>query len=185
MKVDTIKVELTSNKKAKPTGALEFGRKFTDHMFIMEYKVGKGWYDPRIVPYEPLALDPSAMIFHYGQSVFEGLKAYISTDGDVQLFRPEKNFERLNKSNDRLRIPHIDENFAIEALKKLVAIDKDWIPTDEGTSLYIRPFIISTEPFLGVAPSKEYKFMIILSPVGAYYAEGINPVKIAVENEYV
>ena len=185
MKVDSIKVELTSNKKEKPSGELTFGTVFTDHMFILDYTEGKGWHDPRIVPYQPITLEPSAMIFHYGQSVFEGLKAYINTDGEVQLFRPRKNFERLNKSNDRLCIPHLDEDFALEALKKLVAIDKDWIPTEEGTSLYIRPFIISTEPFLGVAPSKQYKFMIILSPVGAYYEEGINPVKIAVENQYV
>jgi len=185
MKVDSIKVELTSNKKEKPSGELAFGTIFTDHMFVMDYKKEKGWHDPRIVPYQPLSLDPSAIVFHYGQTVFEGLKAYVTPDGDVQLFRPEKNFERMNKSNERLCIPEIDEDFAVEALKKLVSIDKDWVPTEEGTSLYIRPFIISTEPYLGVRPSEEYKFLIILSPVGAYYKEGINPVKIAVENEYV
>lgn len=185
MKVDSIKVELTSNKKEKPTEELEFGTIFTDHMFVMDYKDGKGWHDPRIVPYQPITLDPSAIVFHYGQTVFEGLKAYVTPDGEVQLFRPEKNFERMNKSNERLCIPHIDIDFAVEALKKLVSVDKEWVPTEEGTSLYIRPFIISTEPYLGVRPAKEYKFMIIMSPVGAYYKEGINPVKIAVENEYV
>lgn len=186
MKVQTIKVELAETLKAKPNGAhLDFGTIFTDHMFLMDYKEGEGWYDPRIVPYQSLTLDPAAIIFHYGQTVFEGLKAYITEGGEVQLFRPEKNFERLNHSNDRLCIPHIDEQFALEALKQLVEIEKDWIPTEEGTSLYIRPFIIATEPYLGVAPSKQYKLMIILSPVGAYYKEGINPVKIAVENQYV
>lgn len=186
MKVQTIKVELAETLKAKPNGAhLDFGTIFTDHMFLMDYKEGEGWYDPRIVPYQSLTLDPAAIIFHYGQTVFEGLKAYITESGEVQLFRPEKNFERLNHSNDRLCIPHIDEQFALEALKQLVEIEKDWIPTEEGTSLYIRPFIIATEPYLGVAPSKQYKLMIILSPVGAYYKEGINPVKIAVENKYV
>lgn len=185
MKADSIKVELTSNKKEKPTEELEFGTIFTDHMFIMDYKDEKGWHNPRIVPYQPITLDPSSIVFHYGQTVFEGLKAYVTPEGEVQLFRPNKNFERMNKSNDRLCIPHIDEEFAVEALKKLVSVDKEWVPTEEGTSLYIRPFIISTEPYLGVRPAKEYKFMIIMSPVGAYYKEGINPVKIAVENEYV
>jgi branched-chain amino acid aminotransferase len=125
------------------------------------------------------------MVFHYGQTVFEGLKAYRTKDDKVLLFRPDKNFQRLNLSNDRLCIPQIDEEFLIEALKQLVSIDKDWIPTAEGTSLYIRPFIIPTEYYLGVAPSKFYRFMIILSPVGSYYKEGIHPVKIYVENQYI
>lgn len=185
MKAQTIKVEYATNRKPKPNGQLEFGTVFTDHMFVMDYTEGDGWHDPQIVPYEDLSLNPAAIIFHYGQTVFEGLKAYVSENGDVQLFRPDKNFARLNHSNDRLCIPHIDEELALEALKQLVALEKDWIPTEEGTSLYIRPFIIATEPYLGVAPSKKYKFMIILSPVGAYYKEGINPVKIAVENKYV
>ncbi|MEI3607324.1 branched-chain amino acid aminotransferase [Pseudogracilibacillus sp. SE30717A] len=185
MKVQTIKVTYAENRKPKPTGQLEFGTVFTDHMFVMEYTESEGWHDPEIVPYQDLVLDPAAIIFHYGQTVFEGLKAYITEDGDAQLFRPQKNFARLNHSNERLCIPKIDEELALDALKQLLAIEKDWIPTDEGTSLYIRPFIIATEPYLGVAPSKKYKFMIILSPVGAYYKEGINPVKIAVENNYV
>lgn len=177
---------VTTNKKNKPkTDQLEFGTVFTDHMFIMDYSDEQGWHDPRIIPYEPISIDPAAMIFHYGQSVFEGLKAYVTPNGDVQLFRPEKNMERMNRSNERLCIPKIDEQFAIQAIKDLVETDKEWVPTSEGTSLYIRPFIISTQAYLGVAPSKQYKFMIILSPVGAYYKEGINPVKIAVENKYV
>lgn len=182
----TIHQTLTSNKKPKPeTDQLAFGSFFTDHMFIMDYSPASSWHDARIVPYEPLQIDPAAMIFHYGQSVFEGLKAYLTPDGNVQLFRPQQNMERLNRSSERLCIPRIDESFAVEAIKQLVTIDKDWIPTSEGTSLYIRPFIISTEPYLGVAPSKHYQFIVILSPVGAYYKEGINPVKIAVENTFV
>lgn len=182
---ETINVQLSEVKKTKPTGDLDFGTIFTDHMFMMDYNVNKGWHDPKIIPYEPLSLDPAAIIFHYGQTIFEGLKAYITDDGSVQLFRPEKNFERLNRSSERMSIPKLDEGFALEALKKLINIEKDWVPTQEGTSLYIRPFIIATQPYLGVAPSTDYKFMIILSPVGSYYKEGINPIKIAVENEYV
>src|SRR5690625_508047 len=186
MSVQTIRVELTKNPKVKPnTKQLQFGKVFTDHMFTMDYNDEKGWYDPRITPYESIKLEPSAFISHYGQSVFEGLKAYVTQEGNVQLFRPERNFARMNHSNDRMCIPHIDEKFALKALKQLVELEKDWIPTEEGTSLYIRPFIIASEPYLGVRPSKEYKFMIVLSPVGAYYDEGINPVKIAVENEFV
>ncbi|KAF0821797.1 branched-chain amino acid aminotransferase [Cytobacillus firmus] len=181
-----IEISHTPEKKQKPAfDNLVFGRNFTDHMFEMDYTAGRGWHDPRIVPYQPLSLDPAAMIFHYGQSVFEGLKAYLTIDNEVLLFRPEKNMERLNKSNSRLCIPEIDEELALYALKELISVDRDWIPNVEGTSLYIRPFVISTEPYLGVAPSTRYKFIIILSPVGAYYKEGINPVKIAVQNEYV
>ncbi|MEH7473539.1 branched-chain amino acid aminotransferase, partial [Priestia megaterium] len=156
-----------------------------DHMFIMDYTEGQGWHDARIVPYQPITLDPASMIFHYGQSVFEGLKAYVTKKEQVLLFRPDENFKRLNKSNDRLCIPHVDENLALEALKQLIKIDREWIPTAEGTSLYIRPFVIATEPYLGVAPSDRYQFIIILSPVGSYYKEGIAPVKIAVESEFV
>ena len=182
----TIRVELSTTKKEKPkTDQLEFGRTFTDHMFVMEYSDPLGWHNAEIIPYQPLTIDPSAMIFHYGQSVFEGLKAYLTPDGEAQLFRPERNLRRLNRSNDRLCIPQIDEKFALKAIKKLVALEKDWIPSAEGTSLYLRPFIISTEPYLGVAPSRHYQFIVILSPVGQYYKEGINPVKIAVENQYV
>ncbi|GIN38896.1 MULTISPECIES: branched-chain amino acid aminotransferase [Heyndrickxia] len=173
-------------KKQKPDpNQLEFGKHFTDHMFLMDYTEGTGWHDPRIVPYQPISLDPAAMIFHYGQTVFEGLKAYKTQDNRVLLFRPEKNMERLNMSNDRLCIPQIEEEFILDCLKQLISMDQDWIPSAEGTSLYIRPFIISTEPYLGVAASKTYRLMIILSPVGSYYKEGIHPVKIFVEREYV
>lgn len=186
MEVQSIQVEKNTAPKEKPmTDQLEFGRAFTDHMFVMDYSDELGWHNAKIQPYQPLSIDPSSMVFHYGQSVFEGLKAFRTESDKVQLFRPAKNFERMNKSNERLVIPEIDEEFVLQALIKLVEIDKDWVPGAEGTSLYIRPFIIATEPFLGVAPSRYYKFIIILSPVGSYYKEGINPVKIAVESKFV
>jgi branched-chain amino acid aminotransferase len=183
-----LQIETIINKNRKPipeADQLGFGQYFTDHMFLMDYTEGQGWHDPRIVPYQPLQLDPSCMVFHYAQTVFEGMKAYLSKDEEVLLFRPDQNFKRLNNSNDRLCIPHIDEEFALEALKQLIKLDRDWIPSAPGTSLYIRPFIISTEPHLGVHPSHNYLFIIILSPVGSYYKEGLNPVKIAVEKNYV
>jgi len=181
-----IDVQLSTNKKEKPAfNQLSFGTVFTDHMFVMDYTKGKGWHDARIVPYQPITLDPASIIFHYGQTVFEGLKAYVTKENEVVLFRPDENMKRLNRSNERLCIPEIDEEFALFALKKLISIDKDWVPNVEGTSLYVRPFIFADEPYLGVAPSNTYKFMIILSPVGAYYKEGINPVKIAVESDFV
>ncbi|KAB7706137.1 branched-chain amino acid aminotransferase [Bacillus aerolatus] len=182
----TIQFDLTPERKLKPKSEeLGFGKVFTDHMFVMDYTEGQGWHNPRITPYQPLTLDPSSMVFHYGQSVFEGLKAYMTEDNRILLFRPERNFQRLNRSNERLCIPELDEELALEALKQLILTEKEWIPNAEGTSLYIRPFIISTEPFLGVAPSSQYKFIIILSPVGSYYKEGIHPVKILVESEFV
>lgn len=182
-----IKIEKTTSPKQKPgkDDDLVFGTIFTDHMFIMDYETGKGWHDPRIVPYQPIELQPSAMVFHYGQEMFEGLKAYKTEDGRTLLFRPDKNIERANRTNRRICIPEIPEEDFLQALKAIVKIDEDWIPTKPGTSLYIRPFIIATDPFLGVRPSDTYKFMIILSPVGAYYPEGLNPVKIWIEDEYV
>ncbi|HHW23594.1 MAG TPA: branched-chain amino acid aminotransferase [Clostridiaceae bacterium] len=181
-----IKVEMTRNPKAKPDpDKLGFGNYFSDHMFIMDYTEGKGWHDPRIVPYGPISYEPSIMVFHYGQSIFEGLKAYRTDKGEVVLFRPDENMKRLNASCDRLCIPRIDEDFAIKALKQLINVDIDWVPSQEGTSLYIRPFIIATDPYLGVRPSYTYQFIIITGPVGAYYKEGINPVKIYVETNYV
>ncbi|GEM04992.1 branched-chain-amino-acid aminotransferase 2 [Halolactibacillus miurensis] len=184
--MQTISITPSENKKQKPADdSLVFGRQFTDHMFIMDYEEGRGWYDPRVVPYQPLEMDPAAMIFHYGQTVFEGLKAYRTKQDTIQLFRPAENIKRLNRSNARMCIPTLDESMALEAIQTLVDIDRDWVPHKEGTSLYIRPFVIATEPYLGVSASKTYTFMIILSPVGAYYEAGINPVKIAVENEYI
>ncbi|AVK97753.1 branched-chain amino acid aminotransferase [Lysinibacillus sphaericus] len=181
-----IKKELTTQPKEKPAvDQLGFGQFFTDHMFIVDYTEGMGWHDPRIIPYQPLSIDPSAMVFHYGQAVFEGLKAYATVDNGVLLFRPDRNFNRLNHSNERIVIPAIDEELALEALKQLVTLDREWVPTAPGTSLYIRPFIIATEPHLGVHPSNSYQFIIIMSPSGSYYKEGINPVKIMVEQHFV
>ncbi len=181
-----IKITASTGKKEKPAdNVLGFGRYFTDHMFIMDYTVGKGWHDARIVPYGPISLDPSAMVFHYAQELFEGLKAYRCADGHIQLFRPDKNIERMNNTCRRMCVPEIPMEDALQAIKTLVEYEKDWVPHSEGTSLYIRPFIIATEPQLGVHPSKTYQFIIILSPVGSYYEGGLNPVKIMIERKYV
>ena len=180
-----IKIEKTSAPKIKPDDAtLSFGKYFTDHMFIMDYKE-ENWQNARIIPYGPILLEPSAMVLHYGQAVFEGLKAYRADDGRILLFRANKNIERLNASDERLCIPHIDEEIALTALHKLIQTDADWVPKSKDTTLYIRPFTFADEGALGVHPSANYKFVIILSPVGPYYAEGLNPVKIFVEDEYV
>lgn len=182
-----IRVESVANKKPipGPEDPLVFGTIFTDHMFVADYVEGQGWIDPRIVPYGPMEFEPSCMVFHYGQEMFEGLKAYRTEDDRILLFRPDKNLERANNSNRRLCMPEIPEELFHKALIELVRLDKDWVPSKPGTSLYIRPFMIATDPFLGVRPSNTYKFIIILSPVGAYYKEGLNPVKIWIEDEYV
>jgi branched-chain amino acid aminotransferase len=182
-----IRYEKTKTPKELPSAddPLKFGTIFTDHMFMMDYTAGKGWHDARIVPYQPVSLDPSAMVFHYGQEMFEGLKAYKSDDGRILLFRPDKNAERTINTNRRLCIPEIPVEDFVQAVKAIVKTDEAWIPTKPGTSLYVRPFIIATDPFLGVRPSNTYLFMIILSPVGPYYPEGLNPVKIWIEDEYV
>lgn len=179
-------VTLTKNPKAKPDpDNLPFGRIFTDHMFVMDYDQEKGWHDGRIVPYGPVSLDPASTVFHYGQEMFEGLKAYKTKEGKVQLFRPDMNAKRTNNTNKRMCMPQIDEDLFVDAVKALVDVDRDWIPEKKDTSLYIRPFMFATEPFLGVAASKTYTFMIILSPVGPYYENGLAPTRIYVENEYI
>ena len=180
-----IKVTKTQNPKKKPEGPLGFGKIFTDHMFVMNYTEGRGWHDPRVVPFEDISLSPACVVFHYGQEMFEGMKAYKGEDGKTYLFRPYKNAERANASNERLCIPELPEEYFVEGVKAVVEVDKDWIPTDPGTSLYIRPFIIATDAFLGVAPSKTYLYMVILSPSGAYYSEGLAPVGIWIEDDYV
>lgn len=182
-----IRFEKTTSPKQIPAPGekLGFGHVFTDHMFVMNYQKGKGWFDPRIVPYENISLSPAAMIFHYGQSMFEGMKAYRGADDEIYLFRPDMNAKRANSSNDRLVIPQIPEEDFVQAVTELVKVEKAWVPYDEGTSLYIRPFIIATDEFLGVAPSETYLFMIILSPSGAYYENGLEPVGIWIEDEYV
>ena len=182
-----IRYELSKNLKEKPTDEtkLGFGHVFTDHMFIMDYDTGMGWHDARIVPYGNIELSPAAMCLHYGQEIFEGLKAYRTADGKIQLFRPDENFKRMNVSAERMVIPQIDEEFCLKALMELLKIEKDWVPHTDGTSLYIRPFIISCDPYVGVRPADHYMFIIILSPSGAYYSTGLNPVKIYVEQKYV
>ncbi|MBR2454424.1 MAG: branched-chain amino acid aminotransferase [Clostridia bacterium] len=181
-----IKIQKTTTPKQKPDWKnLGFGHIFTDHMFIMDYDEGQGWHDARIVSYQPLVLDPSALVFHYAQECFEGLKAYRCADGSVQLFRPDKNAERMQSTHDRLCIPQIPVADFVDAVKALVSVDKDWVPAEPDTSLYIRPFTIATEEVLGVKASAKYQFIVICSPSGAYYAEGLNPVKIYVEDEYV
>lgn len=172
-------------EKPAPGEKLGFGHIFTDYMLIMPYDEGQGWHDPEIRPYAPIELSPAAMCLHYGQTVFEGMKAYRTADDKIQLFRPMENFKRLNKSNERLVIPELDENLAMNCLMELLKIEKDWVPAKDGESLYIRPYIIAVDPFLGVKPGSQYLFMIILSPSGAYYESGLNPVNIYVENKYV
>ena len=181
-----IKITKTTLKRAKPSqDNLGFGNYFSDHMFVMDYNPENGWHNPQIIPYQNIPMDPAAMVLHYGQAVFEGMKAYASADGRTLLFRPRQNMERLNVSNDRLCIPPIDVDFCVDALKILANQERDWVPTAENTSLYLRPFIFATDPFLGVRPSNTYKFMVICSPCGAYYPEGLNPVNIYVEPKYV
>ena len=172
--------------KPKPdNSSLGFGTIFTDHMFNMDYNPDNGWHNPRIEPYTAIEMDPATMVLHYGQAVFEGLKAYKTDSGAVQFFRPKDNFKRLNRSCRMLCIPAFDEDFVFDAMKQLIALEKDWIPGAPETSLYIRPTIIATDPFLGVRASYTYRFFIILSPVGAYYPEGFNPVKIWVTKNHV
>ena len=179
-------IQRAETLKEKPDPkTLKFGKVFTDHMFLLNYDAGQGWHDGRIVPYGALNLAPSAMVFHYAQEVFEGLKAYRRPDGKVQLFRPMDNVRRLNDSCERLCIPAIPEELALEGIRALVKVEQDWVPNEPGTSLYIRPFVIATDASLGVHASHSYLFCVICCPVGAYYAEGINPVRIYVENEDV
>ncbi|MBW1990113.1 MAG: branched-chain amino acid aminotransferase, partial [Deltaproteobacteria bacterium] len=183
-----MELTITRAEKTKTRPAddqLGFGTVFTDHMFLMDYAPDKGWHSGRIVPYGPLSLDPATMVLHYGQAIFEGLKAYRTPSGGIQLFRPQANMARFNRSADLLCIPNIDEAEALYALKKLVDLERDWVPSSPGTSLYIRPTIIATDAFLGVRASHTYLFFIILSPVGAYYSEGFAPVKIWVSEHHV
>ena len=182
-----IKVTLSQNLKQKPAdeSALGFGRIFTDHMFLMDYEQGVGWNNARIVPYGDFAMDPASMVLHYGQAIFEGSKCYRRADGGLQLFRPQDNLARMSRSAERMGMPALDEESALEGLKQLIKIEEAWVPHREGTSLYIRPTMISMDVGLGVHASKKYLFFIILSPVGAYYKEGLKPVSIYVEDKYV
>jgi len=182
-------IKKTLNPKLKPLpDNLKFGKEFTDHMFIMDYNPQQGWYDGRVIPFGLIKINPAASIFHYGQEMFEGMKAYKTPDGRVQLFRPYKNAERVNNSVERMCMPTMEPDLFVGAVKALVDVDRDWIPDKEGTSLYIRPFMIATDPFLGVRASDTYQFIIILSPVGPYYdtpGGALVPTKIFVEEGYV
>ena len=183
--IKELTITKTENPKEKPDPAnLGFGEIFSDHMFITDYTEGRGWHDPRIVPYGPIVLDPAAAVLHYAQEMFEGLKTYKNDNGGLLLFRPDMNAKRTNVTNDRICLPFIDEDFYVDAIKALIEVDKDWAPDYPGTSLYIRPFVIATEPFLGVRPAKTYSFYIILCPVGPYYKGGLQPTKIYVEDQY-
>lgn len=181
-----IKIVKNENPKQKPDeNSLGFGKYFTDHMFIMDHDYENGWHNARIVPYGNLSLSPASTVLHYGEEIFEGMKAYLTEDGKIQLFRPYENAKRMNKSADRLCLPEIPEEDFVEAIKKLVEIDKEWIPKAKGTSLYIRPFMFGNDETLGVHTVHHSTFVIILSPVGSYYKEGLNPVKILIETEDV
>ncbi|WJP97678.1 branched-chain amino acid aminotransferase [Macrococcus bovicus] len=183
--MSAIKVIEREVLKEKPQGPMGFGQLFTDYMFTMDYKEGKGWHHALIKPYQNIEISPAAQVLHYGQAVFEGMKAYRQGD-DIILFRPEENFKRMNLSNARLNIPELDVAFLLDALQQLVRLEQDWIPAGQGESLYIRPFVIATEPYLGVHAATEYQFMIILSPVGAYYGDDqLMATRIYVEDEYV
>jgi len=177
IKERTNKIELPKN--------LGFGKLFTDHFFEMDYSPEKGWHNPIIKHVENLSIHPASMFIHYGQAIFEGLKAFKTEDGKPTIFRPKAHIQRLNNSAKRICIPQVDEEFLLKALIELVAIESDWIPTNPGESLYIRPVIYGIDSFLGVKPSSNYKLFILLSPVGAYYSEGFKPVKILVQDEYV
>lgn len=181
-----IPVTRTSSPRPRPAeDALGFGKYFADHMLVVDYTDGRGWHDARIVPYGALELDPAAAVLHYGQAMFEGLKAYRMVDGRIALFRPDRNAHRMATGAGRLSIPAIDEQLFVQGIAQLVATDADWVPSAPGTALYIRPTIIATEPFLGVRASKTYTFFVITGPVGAYYAGGLKPVRIWVERERV
>ncbi len=181
-----IKITKSAILKEKPdSSTLGFGKIFTDHMFMMDYSADKGWFDARIVPFAPIPIHPASTVLHYGAEIFEGLKAYRRADGKVQMFRPMENIRRLNRSAERLCLPEIPEDIAFEALNAFVKCEQEWTPSAEGTSLYLRPFLYGNDESLGVHTVHNATFVIIASPVGSYYAEGINPVKIMIEDEDV
>ena len=183
---EPIRITRTTSKKDKPKDKdLAFGNVFTDHMFVANFEEEKGWYDPRVEPYAPFPLDPATAVLHYGQSLFEGLKAFRGKDGTIRLFRPDKHVARLNRTAERMCIPTLDPDLILRSWTTLVDVDREWAPSSVGTSLYIRPTIIASEPFLGVRPAKEYLYYVIVSPVGPYYPEGLAPTKIKVIDDYV
>ncbi len=184
--MEEIKITRAATLKEKPeSSTLVFGKNMTDHMFLVDYDEGQGWHDPRIVPYGPLQIDPAAKVLHYGEEIFEGLKAYRAADGSIQLFRPACNVERLNLSAQRMCLPQIPEELALAGITELIKLERDWVPSEKDTSLYVRPFMIGLDPALGVHPSHHVRFLVIVCPVGVYYPEGLDPVKIYVEEEDV
>ena len=186
MTTDPIRITKATTLKKKPKdGELGFGQIFTDHMFLADFQEEKGWYDPRVEPYGPLPLDPAAAVLHYAQAIFDGLKAFRGVDGKIRLFRPQKHIERMNNSARRMSIPTLDPDLALRSIVTLVGLERDWVPSTIGTSVYVRPVILANEAFLGVRPAKSYLYYVILSPVGAYYPEGMAPVRIRVEEHYV
>ena len=177
---------LTTTPKEKPAAdTLGFGKYFTDHMFMMDYAEGQGWHNARIIPFGPIAIHPASTVLHYGSEIFEGLKAYRRADGQVQLFRPIENIRRMNNSAERMCLPGIPEDMALEALTEFVKLEQEWTPSAPGTSLYLRPFMFGNDESLGVHAVHNATYVIIASPVGSYYKEGINPVKIMIETEDV
>ncbi|BBB91423.1 MAG TPA: branched-chain amino acid aminotransferase [Methylomusa anaerophila] len=180
-----IKVTLAAERNTPPSeDVLGFGKIFTDHMFVMDYITGQGWHNPRIVPYGEVPLYPSAMVLHYGQAIFEGIKAFRTIDNRVAIYRPVDHLNRLNRSAEILCIPKLDVELLHKGLNQLIDIDRQWVPAPLGTSLYIRPFVIAADPYIGVKVADHYTYFVILSPVGAYYASGFKPVKIKVEQYY-
>ena len=184
--MQSIELIRTTAPKQKPDAStLGFGKYFTDHMFVMDYSPELGWHDAKIVPFGNLSLHPAATVFHYGAEIFEGLKAYKTPNGDIQLFRPTENIARMNNSAERICLPKLEPDFALEALKKFVDTEREWVPDADGTSLYLRPYLFGNDETLGVHTIQNAKYIVIASPVGSYYPEGINPVKIMIETEDV
>jgi len=184
--LNPIRVTKATTLKKKPKdGELGFGQLFTDHMFLADFQEEKGWYDPRVEPYGPISMDPAAAVLHYARAIFDGLKAFRGMDGKVRLFRPQKHVERMNGSARQMCIPPLDPEMTLASIVTLVGLEREWVPRTIGTSLYVRPTIIATEAFLGVRPARSYIYFVILSPVGAYYPEGMAPVKIRVEERHV
>ena len=184
--MESIQITRAQTLKEKPdSSTLVFGKNMTDHMFIVDYDAGQGWHDARIVPYGPLSIDPAAKVLHYAEEIFEGMKAYRTEDNKIQLFRPRDNVRRMNQSAERMALPQIPEELALAGITELVKVEQDWVPHEKDTSLYIRPFIIGLDAALGVHSSKHCQYIVIVCPVGAYYPEGLNPVKIYVEDQDV
>jgi branched-chain amino acid aminotransferase len=184
MKLEILPVE-TFKPRIEDESQLVFGKQFSDRMFVMEYQAGQGWHSARIQPYQPFVLDPAAMVLHYAQEIFEGLKAFRRPDGRIALFRPMDNMHRFNRSAERMCMPVVDGPFLLDSIKELIRLDADWVPRAEGTSLYIRPTMIASEPMLGVRPAEQYICYVIVCPVGAYYKGGLAPVRIWISDHYV